>query len=96
MGFLHSEQFSKPSLIRTFRVALPFLDGRLPASTFQRNKQEGFCHQIRDSAKKREWVKRAYLNDDDSENLIQGLNSLFENEWKFRELNMEINKRLIR
>ena len=79
LGFLHSEQYGKPSLVCDMMELYRFLiDDYLLAHYLKLSKKQFVT---KDEAMTRKKVgKREYLNDLDSKKLTHGLNTLFESE----------------
>jgi CRISPR-associated protein Cas1 len=79
LGFLHSEQFGKPSLVCDMMELYRFLIDDLLIQHYRKAYMNRFV--TKNEALTRKKVgKREYLNDIDSKKLMKGLNQLFESE----------------
>ena len=77
MGFLHSEQFGKPSLVYDFQELYRYLTDNVVIQYCQRLAKRDFTFKTeRVSAQKR--GKREYLNDAETRGFMARLNQYFE------------------
>ena|GEM_PF-268110 len=77
LGFLHSEQFSKPSLTCDFMEIYRFTIDNFLIQYYKDLKAKDFVMKY-DLLSKHKIGKREYLNDFDTKGLMSGLNSYFE------------------
>ena len=77
LGFLHSEQFGKPSLVCDFMELYRFLIDDFLVQYYGRIGKSSFVAKY-EALSRRKVGKREYLNDDDSKVLMRGLNRFFE------------------
>lgn len=77
MGFLHSEQFGKPSLVCDFQeLYRPLIDDFVIKYCQDLSKQDFMCKTEKLSTQKK--GKREYLNDTETKNFTAKLNDYFE------------------
>ena len=77
LGFLHSEQFGKPSLVCDFMEIYRFMIDNFLIQYYKGLKVKDFVMKY-DLLSRHKVGKREYLNDLDTKNLMSGLNNYFE------------------
>ena len=77
LGFLHSEQFGKPSLVCDFMEIYRFMIDNFLIQYYRDLKNKDFVMKY-DLLSRHKIGKREYLNDVDTKGLMSGLNSYFE------------------
>jgi CRISPR-associated protein Cas1 len=77
LGFLHSEQFGKPSLVCDLMEIYRFMIDNFLIQYYKDLKIKDFVMKY-DLLSRHKIGKREYLNDLDTKNLMSGLNSYFE------------------